>query len=48
MSVPDSVEEIDREFLWRAAGITLLWLVVIVGAGVLLLTFQDGVRDLFF
>lgn len=48
MSLPESVEDIDREFLWRTAGITLLWLLVIVGSGVLLLTFQDSVRDLFF
>lgn len=48
MSVPDSVEDVDREFLWRAAGITFIWLLVIIAAGVLLLTFQDAVGDLFF
>lgn len=48
MSVPESVEEIDRAFLWRTAGITLLWLVVIVGAGALLLIFQDAISGLFF
>lgn len=48
MSLPESPTDIDREFLWRTAAITLVWLVIIVGAAVLLLLFQEPIRDLFF
>lgn len=48
MSVSEKPEDIDREFLWRTAAITLGWLVIFVGAAVLLWVFQEPIRDLFF
>lgn len=48
MSVMETVEETDSPFLWRTAVITILWLGLFTAIAILLLLFQDPVRDLFF
>lgn len=48
MSVTQSVEDTDGPFLWRTAIITALWLGLFTLAAILLLIFQEPVRDLFF
>lgn len=48
MSVTKSVEDIDSPFLWRSAVITILWLALFTLAAILLIIFQDPIRDLFF
>lgn len=48
MSVTETVKDIDSPFLWRTAIITALWLGLFTAIAILLLLFQDPVRDLFF
>lgn len=48
MSVIESVEETDAPFLRRTAIITALWLALFTVIAIILLIFQEPVRNLFF
>lgn len=48
MSTTESVEDIDSPFLRRSAIISFLWLGLFTVAALVLLLFQDPIKDLFF